>query len=273
MIKTNIEDRTYEAPEEAARAILEDVCKRLSGIEFVIVGGWVPVLRADHTTLTHPGTRDVDVLFHKDVSSIANAVNVLLDGSYLISAKHRFQLLKPLNVSGKQLVFNVDLMHPLELGETNDMFQDVMDIGIPDNSEASGRMKMKSICFSASEIIFEESLWSSHSGGGVLSVPLMTAPGLVISKCRSCQLLKRERDAFDIYFVLTNRDAEKTAAQVRELSRSHIEVEGQTQSLMNYLRDTENARTFDRNVGSYSHNTSPSEPPSALVLRTLGGLE
>src|SRR5262249_11315740 len=156
--------------------------------------------------------------FEDDPAPIARAVDQLRAGGFLLSAKHRFQLLKPLPVCGEELIFNVDLMHPLEAGERPELFRDIMDLGIPDQSEADGMMKMKSICFSASKIIFGEKLWSPFPIPGASALPLMDAAGLILSKCTSVENRKRGRDAFDIYMMLTAEDGDATAAKLKVLA-------------------------------------------------------
>jgi hypothetical protein len=264
---TNGVSKNHETPEAAAQALLVEACGLLEGLHFVVVGGWVPVLRARHATLRHPGTRDVDLLFEDDPTHIAEAVRRLRSGGFLLSAKHRFQLLKPMRVCGEDLIFNVDLMHPLERGERPELFRDIMDLGIPDLSEPDGMMKVKSICFSASTIIFGEKLWSSFAIPGASTVPLMEAAGLIVSKCTSVKNPKRERDAFDIYMTLTAEDGAETAAKVKALARKYAEVEEQTDRLGRFLG--QEARIFDKNVAVYARGYAPEKSPAEAVKALL----
>jgi imidazolonepropionase-like amidohydrolase len=73
----------------------------------------------------------VDVLFNDDRGAIKSAVELLLAGGFVLSAKHEFQLLKALQVGPSEFVFNIGLMHPAEASTRPQMFQDIMDLGNP----------------------------------------------------------------------------------------------------------------------------------------------
>jgi hypothetical protein len=152
---------------EAARALLVETCALLNerDVDYVIAGGWVPMLRGDAPNIQHPGTRDVDVLFNDNRQAIRNAVQIMLQNGFVLSAKHEFQLLRTLRVASREFVFNVDLMHPLEASANCEMFEDILDLGISSDYDEN-RPKVKSICFPSSAIIFEharEPFRKSHS--------------------------------------------------------------------------------------------------------------
>ena len=54
----------FESVLDGAKGLLVETIKLLNtlNINYVIIGGWSPLLRND-TDITHPGTRDVDILF------------------------------------------------------------------------------------------------------------------------------------------------------------------------------------------------------------------
>ena len=86
----------YASEQEAARALLQDVCQKLleGRVEFAVVGGWVPFLLSSTTELKHPGTYDADILIHEaSLSDGAYRASVerLLKEGYLRPAKNEFQ--------------------------------------------------------------------------------------------------------------------------------------------------------------------------------------
>ncbi len=263
----------YASLAEGARALLVEACSVLNekGVEYVIAGGWVPVLRgSSDTTLHHPGTRDVDVLFNDDRETIRNAVQLLLASGFVLSAKHEFQLLKALQVGSREFVFNIDLMHPTEASTSPEMFQDIMDLGIDDNYDENSP-KVKSICFPSSAIIFERNLWSMFKVAATDSdgkhfectIPLMDEAALILSKADSVKQAKRARDAFDIYFVLAGPKGETVASRLSQLSTSFAQVSDQLSLLRKFLN--ENSEKFDTNVSTYLGKTSVSPRPSEYV--------
>jgi hypothetical protein len=266
----------YSSLGEAARALLVATCTTLkkNNVHYVIAGGWVPLLRGARGTLTHPGTRDVDVLFDDDREAIGSAAQLLLDDGFILSAKHEFQLLKTFTVGGKPFVFNVDLMHPQESSKKPDMFHDIMDLGIRDDYNP-GSLKLKSICFPSSAIIFEENLWSplevratdSNGNDFRCDVPLMNEAALILSKSESVKQAKRMRDAFDIYFILAGPGGESVAIKLRQLSASFPQVSEQLRHLEAFLRD--HPDKFDQNVQGYLPDHVISPGPSDYVRKLL----
>ncbi len=255
-------------------AILLDTCRILYGgnLEFVIAGGWIPFLRVRHNSVAHRGTHDVDVLFNDEPKEIEKAVQAMLANDYLPSAKHEFQLLKKLTVGARDLVFNVDLMHPAEATERN-MFHDIFDLGVNANYDSHITRKVKSICFPSSRIVFDEKLWSRFRVNGVLpdgqptqlEIPLMTEPALILSKCTSVSNVKRDRDAFDIFFVLTGGNGRTVAQHLKDLAHRFPQVADQLEKLRSYLNNK--AQTFDERVRAYTEGKI--NDAAAQVLRSL----
>src|SRR5688572_28917293 len=99
----------YPSVSEALRALLVDSVKtaHTSGLAFAVVGGWSPLLLNSHP-IGHPGTRDVDLLFHQGttVGGLQSVLRRFLESVYIPSAKHPFQLIRLLTVDGERLAFN-----------------------------------------------------------------------------------------------------------------------------------------------------------------------
>jgi hypothetical protein len=267
----------YQDLMSARRGILLEACEILNGsaVQYVVAGGWVPYLRSSGHRLNHPGTKDVDLLFNDDPGPIQAAVRNLIGAGYVPSAKHSFQLLKELPVQDRRFVFNVDLMHPreAEIKRFEDMFEDIIDLGIREDYDAAEtRTLVKSICFPSARIIFDRTLWTSVETNATLpngqasraSIPLMDECGLVLSKCESVSGKKRDRDAFDIYFVLSGPRAGAIANEIRVLSARFPQVAKHLCGLKRFLR--QDGRTFEGRVSAYCDE---GEGSAEKVLRLL----
>ena len=274
----------YESTDDATRGLLLEVCRLLRPLlkNYVVVGGWVPLLRTNNERLTHPGTKDVDLLLNDDRELLPQAVQTLFDAGYLPSAKHPFQLLRILNIretstnETKEFVFNVDLMHPAEAHARPDMFADIMELDIAEAyNPATTKLKIKSILFPSSAIVFQEKLWSPFSfehdlpkgGRTSVEVPLLSEPGLILSKCKSVESSKRQRDAYDIYYVLSGEKGVETARALRDLGQCFPAVQKQLNNLQTYLG--KESEQFNANVASYARDQAFDPLPSDFVLRAL----
>lgn len=267
----------YSSLGAAARALLVETCTALNGrsVEYVIAGGWVPVLRRrSDMGLNHPGTRDVDVLFNDNREAIRIAVELMLKNGFVLSAKHEFQLLRSLHVGSREFVFNVDLMHPAEASTRAEMFEDIMDLGIGSNYDEAAP-KVKSICFPSSAIIFEQNLWTRlrvaatdfNGKDSECDVPLMDEAALILSKAASVKQDKRPRDAFDIYFLLAGSDGRVISQKLKKLATAFPQVSQQLEHLRKFLN--EQSEKFDKNVSVYLGSNSVSVKPSEHVRVTL----
>lgn len=159
----------FDSFEDAAKALLLSTCATLNStkVEYLIVGGWVPVIRGGAPNLQHPGTRDVDVLFtDDDVERVEPAYEALLNAGFIPSAKHEFQLLRGLEIGKTTFIFNVDLMHRAIQEDSPEILIDISDFGLKDPSDPSGKRWAKSIIFPGAEAIFTSHLWSSVQIGG-----------------------------------------------------------------------------------------------------------
>lgn len=246
---------------DACKALLLSTVKVLngSGLRYVVAGGWVPLLiEPEHPDLTHPGTRDVDVLMIDDLSAVQAAAQALLDNRFRPSAKHEFQLLRDAPVGAREFVFNVDLMHPYEAGDTPQMFSDIFDLGVNDAYDPRGSRYVKSIAFRSAAIVYEEQLFSEVLVSGVdldsqecrEKVPILTAPAFILSKCESVSVPKRTRDAFDIYYVLSGVNGTTHAADLCSLAERFPQVDEQVGQLRRFLQDEPDH--FNSNVSQHA---------------------
>jgi hypothetical protein len=260
----------------ATRALLLTTCEAISdaSTEFVIVGGWVPLLRGGGNGLAHPGTRDVDILFgNKDPEIVRPAAEALLKRGFTPSAKHEFQLLRSIEVGNQDFIFNVDLMHPAEQSERPELFCDIFDLGVIDLHDPTGKRWMKSIVFESAQVIFDKSLWSFENISGqdisgaprTVSVPLMNEAALVLSKTKSVRQVKRPRDSFDIFYVMTGPKREEIVSTIISLTLEFEEINRQLQDFLEWL--SKDKKTFNKNVHKYAPNTL--ENPTQFILSSF----
>ncbi len=185
--------------------------------DYVIIGGWSPFLRYNKDNI-HPGTKDVDVLFHDAAKegALAEIFRLFFEKGFLMSAKHEFQLIKLYKVSGKELAFNVDILHPTKYDHKldDDMFVKQLDLKVPISSLKTSTLMAKSIVQPNAESIFTEKMHSlfkvdfknSEGQDEESEFELLDDIGCIFSKAISCQSAKRQRDSFDIYMTIKNND-------------------------------------------------------------------
>ncbi len=254
--------------EDGARALLKDTAvalQKFPNLQYIVIGGWCPALR-NTTALVHPGTLDVDLLFRE--SYISGAINDVIGHFFALgfvpSAKHPFQLMRVLNIKGKDFVFHIDLLHPKMLTEekTNGMFVDHLELDVPLTNEETEFKKMKSVVLPNSEILFQKTMFSKESIDGV-PFNLVSFDGMFATKMDSCQKPKRERDAFDIYLGFLGENIAVT--EIRKIANDDSRIEASLNKFTNYLK--KNGSEFDQNVNRYADTSSSS--PAEFILRQL----
>lgn len=244
---------------DASKGLLLDVCGHLADLrtQYLIVGGWTPYLRCNHPVLTHPGTKDVDVLLSDPPELLEKVVIRLEEAGYVHSAKHDFQMLRVLQVGQRELVFNVDLLHPAIADRKPELFQDIMDLNISESYDPNSRVVKRSILFPSSAIMFQEKLYGDvpltatlpSSGVSTRQIPLLDEVGCIISKCDSVRSKKRWRDAYDIYLILASRGSEHFASKLRDYYSRFPDVKTQLNLLREHLQEHSDA--FNHNVEHY----------------------
>lgn len=254
---------------DASKALLVEVARILNeiGVSYVVVGGWCPYLR-NATGLVHPGTKDVDVLLSDAAAreGIREVVKVLVQKGFIVSAKHDFQLLRPMEVSGQKLMFNVDLLHPSETLRNPEKMVDHLDLHVLE-SQAGDFKFVRSIVLPSSWILFEAALHSLIDvhcpiTANVVSVPLITETGCVLSKCESVKLEKRTRDAFDIYLSVVARGKERFAQDLQAFKEKDG-IKELLQALRSFLDVASldpGTLEFDRRVRKYAKDLGTDLP-------------
>ncbi|MGA6134680.1 hypothetical protein ACPER7_00060 [Acinetobacter dispersus] len=250
---------------DGAKALLKDtasILEKFPEVQYLVIGGWCPVLR-NTTKLNHPGTIDVDILFKESYkeNAIQNVIESFLSEGFLPSAKHSFQLLKTYTIKNKEYVYNIDLLHPRMLEESNGqgMFVDHLDLDVPLNEHEAETKKMRSIILPNSKLLFDHNLFSQENINDTV-FNLISFEGMFLTKMDSCQKQKRERDSFDIYlgFLGDNIDIN----QIMELSKIDNRIEESLSKFKEFLEDPK--QLFNNNVHKYC--STQQELPSKLIL-------
>lgn len=254
--------------EDGSKALLKDVATVLNAfpdVEYIVIGGWCPALR-NATQIKHPGTLDVDLLFKDSYKSgaIAPVIETLMGEGFRPSAKHAFQLLKSQKIKNQEFVFNIDLLHPKMLNETDSvgMFVDHLELDVPLSSNEIQLKRIKSIVLSNSEILFSEKLYSREMIGSV-DFNLITFDGMFLTKMDSCQKQKRERDSFDIYLGFLGGSIDMT--HIKMLSEADERIYASVHKFHLFLKN--NRDLFNRNVKMFSKAIESS--PASLILERL----
>lgn len=185
---------TFANDESAAFALLEDAARILNeaSVDFVIVGGWVPVLFHKHL-FGHPGTYDVDILLHSkslDDGTFDGAADRMLEDGYLRAVKNRFQAHRILQVGDEELVFHVDFLNEKNQGEQLNL--------------VGGKGKLQSIYTPAMEAVFKYDCFRQHEK--LPGVRFPSVETFIASKAVAAGVKKRRRDAFDIYISVMDQD-------------------------------------------------------------------
>jgi len=228
---------------DAMTGVLVDACSALTNLEYLVVGGWVPYLRTKHGTLTHPGTKDVDLGFRLDQRHLREAAKRLGLAGYVPEATTPFVRYKVLNVKNRSRVFHADLFMKREV-----------------------------------EVALDEKLWTPFEVEATVpsgevrraTVPLLDEAGLIFMKAIALWEItmsnKRSRDAFDIYFILSSPSGPQVVERLRALD-TKLPANVRTVSLLGKFVN-ERAAAFNKQVGAFSAAVAV-ENPAAQIAELL----
>jgi hypothetical protein len=101
-------------------------------------------------------------------------------------------------------------------------------------------------------------------------VPLLGEAGLILSKTKSVRLVKRPRDAFDIYYVATGPNGAQAAKTIQTLTLEFDEIAEQVKEFRSWLSSPKNSGAFNRNVRKYS-KIENGDPAHAVLQRLSQG--
>jgi len=193
--------RIYANEQDGAKGLLGEAVKIISqcGIDYVIVGGWIPYLF--YTSFyPHPGSFDVDLLLNDKTTTheqMEKAVQKFEVNDYLFSAKNKFQLHKILNIGEKRILFHVDFLHRKYAPDQDQgMFinwNPAMSIAGPgtDIIFLDNERTTTEISFDLPESITEK-----------ITVNFASEIGFISAKGRALDSPKRIRDSYDIFLII-----------------------------------------------------------------------
>jgi hypothetical protein len=269
----------------ASKGLLLESCKLVNTLQekYVVIGGWSPYLRNDksYTGISHPGTKDVDLLFFgaDAEKQLGQMISLFLKNDYYVSAKHDFQLLRVLKVKDRELVFNIDLLHPVEtlLKDKSNMYVDHFDLGIPERLLFKDEpfKQMKSIALPSSKFILEDDCFKTMSIkhdlplGGVetVDIPIVDEAGMILSKCKSVSKVKRERDAFDIFLSLKQKGKDNTINKLKTLCNRTNDLKDLVTNLKTFASNESDV--FNTNVSIFMDIRKTKQLPSDYVLECI----
>ncbi|MDO8360919.1 MAG: hypothetical protein Q7T08_12905, partial [Devosia sp.] len=208
------------------------------------------------------------ILFrHSNTSGfLSEVVERLIQSGFDPSAKHPFQLLKKQTVNGKNLIFNIDLLHPrmLEDKDSVGLFVDHLELDIPLNNAERRLKKMCSVALPNSEVLFQKRMYTVEEIDGE-RLPLVSFEGMFVTKMDSCQKQKRERDSFDIYLAFINDGV--NAESIGRLASEDSRIGESLTAFIQHLKKRPDE--FNKNVKHFWHSIEGS--PAQYVLSKLYG--
>ena len=253
----------YSSIQSAAKGLLGEAIQIVQPLDlnYIVIGGWSPFL-LNSGKISHPGTKDVDLLFSDGikVGSLEEVVNEFIINGYIVSAKHKFQLLRILRINGIEFVFNIDILHPDDDEIGSDLFVDHVVLPVPIEEFGENRLAVASIVLPDSSFLFdghflEYEMEFNLPNGNIRSLrfPLMDELGLIVTKSLSVNNPKRMRDAFDIYTAIAQcRNYDLLLREFQLIKDNNIEV---FQTLYGLQRAIKDNQDFDNRIKKYTLNS------------------
>lgn len=217
--------KEYKNIQDGAFGMLYECTNLLNKLntKYIVVGGWSPYL-LNSSPISHPGTKDVDILFDGayEKGKLKEIILAFLDNGFIMSAKHDFQLFKEINVCGEGFIYNLDLLHPLETIKPKDIYVDHIEFDIPADKYLSRNFVMKSIALPSSQILFQNKFYKNYDlsieGLEPIQFPLMDELGTLLTKSKSVLIDKRYRDSLDIFLAIhQNENFEDLIKRLKKL--------------------------------------------------------
>jgi hypothetical protein len=243
-------DREYGREIDAAFALLEDVTAILNrcGVDFVVVGGWVPYLfHSDR--FGHPGTYDIDILLNEpslDDRTFESAGEMLLAEGYLRAVKNRFQAHKIIRVNGEDLVFHADFLNERHPGDELNLI--------------STTGKLQSIYTPPMKAVFRYANYRNHPK--IPGVRFPSVETFIATKAEAATVKKRPRDAFDVFVSVADQEPSALKERWQKLMR-----DGLFRDANDNLWKAVNEGDAIKKIGSVLDELSTEQRPSREEIR------
>lgn len=218
-------------------------------VDYAIIGGWCAYLNKQDRY--HPGTIDVDILF-RDANQpryLETYINTMRNKEYFTSAKHQFQLLKVFSINEQKFCFNIDLLHTATGGQDDDLFVDQLDLNVLLNEEEQANIKMLSIVQKESRVVFEEKMYNSMDIGDGYKANIIDYTGMFITKTKSCQKEKRDRDSYDIFLGFENNLID--IKRLKKICNEYPPIGMHVKSFLDFINKEESIALFNNRVKKY----------------------
>lgn len=195
--------RDYSADQvEAAKSVLLELVHLLGEYrdDIVVVGGWVPQLLLPQQPMRHVGSIDVDLaLNHKTLQDVgyASIQKLMLERGYEADPRQPFIFHRTVMVKGNPVKVQVDfLAGEYEGTGTKHRTQAVQE----------GRARKARGCDLAFELYVETRITGDLPTGGrdEVQVRVSSVVAFLVMKGMALYDRLKEKDAWDIYFTLTN---------------------------------------------------------------------
>lgn len=195
--------RDYSADQvEAAKSVLLELVHLLGEYrdDIVVVGGWVPQLLLPQQPMRHVGSIDVDLaLNHKTLQDVgyASIQKLMLERGYEADPRQPFIFHRTVMVKGSPVKVQVDfLAGEYEGTGTKHRTQAVQE----------GRARKARGCDLAFELYVETRITGDLPTGGrdEVQVRVSSVVAFLVMKGMALYDRLKEKDAWDIYFTLTN---------------------------------------------------------------------
>lgn len=195
--------RDYSADQvEAAKSVLLELVHLLGEYrdDIVVVGGWVPQLLLPQQPMRHVGSIDVDLaLNHKTLQDVgyASIQKLMLERGYEADPRQPFIFHRTVMVKGNPVKVQVDfLAGEYEGTGTKHRTQAVQE----------GRARKARGCDLAFELYVEIRITGNLPMGGrdEVQVRVSSVVAFLMMKGMALHDRLKEKDAWDIYFTLTN---------------------------------------------------------------------
>lgn len=198
----------YSSLMDGCYALLDEATSIIesTGLRYMVIGGWAPLILNSSEDHPHPGTKDVDILFQDAATpgTLDDVINLFFEKGFIPSAKHAFQLLKKFDIGGKEFMYSVDLLHPSMSKNNPELFVDHLDLEIKLSPTREEEFRMASIVLPSADFLFDEHFEQIYIPKLDRKIQLMTESGCILSKSSSVRNVKRTRDAFDIFLSIHN---------------------------------------------------------------------
>jgi len=187
---------------EAAHSVLLELVRLLGEYrdDLVVVGGWVPQLILPSEPLKHVGSVDVDLAFnHRNLrdAGYATIQKLLLARGYEQDHRQPFIFHRTVHVGGNPIKVQVDFL----AGEYSGTGK-----GHRTQRVQEGHARKARGCDLAFDLFVETEIRGELPGGGAdqAMVRVSSVVAFLVMKGMALHDRLKEKDAWDIYFILTN---------------------------------------------------------------------